>query len=83
VLSWRHGGVFYRHFPLSEGSQLQRDEWPMDEGRTRRSGHDWRLIDPVPYDANVEDGPVSAIHGHHDYWLDPGWQRALTFLRSM
>jgi len=82
VLSWRHGGRHSRHFPLPEGSELQEDEWLADEGRTRRSGHDWRLVDPVPYDKDVETGAVAGIDGHHDYWLDPGWERALAFLRA-
>ena len=27
-------------------------------------------------------GPVATIHGHHDYWGDPEWEKALDFLRS-
>ena len=50
---------------------------------TTRYGHDWRLPDPIPYDEDVETGAVHAIHGHHDYWLDPTWGVALTFLRDL
>ena len=82
VLSWRHGGEFSRHFPLPQGEELQRDDWPLGEHRTRISGNDWRLIDPIPYDAEVETGPVAVIHGHHDFWLDPAWQRAIVHLRA-
>ena len=84
VLSWQHEAATSRHFPLPnpDDGLSRNDTWEVREDRTRRCGHDWRLIDPVPYDANVETGPVNAIHGHHDYWLDPGWERALAFLRA-
>jgi hypothetical protein len=81
VLSWRHRDGESRHFPLAVDNESVADCWPPDEDRTRKSGNDWLLIDPVPYDAAVETGPVYAVHGHHDYWLDPGWKRAITALR--
>lgn len=84
VLSWKHSGdtatSTSRHFPLPPGDGP--DGYPANEDRCRRCGNDWRLIDPVPYDADCETGAVYAIHGHHDYWRDPTWNRALTELRS-
>jgi hypothetical protein len=82
VLSWKHDATASRHFPLPGGDALAPDDQPQGEGRSRLCGRDWRLADPVPYDANCEDGPVDAVHGHHDYWLDPSWPRALEVLRS-
>jgi hypothetical protein len=82
VLSWKHDETGSRHLPLApSGAPAPDDQLPNDD-RCRRSGNDWRLIDPVPYDPNCETGPVEAIHGHHNYWLDPSWARALTYLRS-
>ena len=71
VLSWNHTPTGSGHLP-ADGDP---DEMPPPAGdnRTRRSGHDWRLIDPIPYDPQVMTGAVYAIHGHHDYWADPAW----------
>jgi hypothetical protein len=82
VLSWKHDDVGSRRLPLPTGADRVDDTWPQGADRCRRSGNDWRLIDPVVHDANCETGPVDAIHGHHNYWLDDGWGRALDHLRS-
>lgn len=83
VLSWKHNATSSRRFPLPNGLGRRRDVWPEDSQRRRLSGHDWRLIDPVPYDSECETGPVNAIQGHHDFWLDPSWADALTFVRTL
>jgi hypothetical protein len=83
VLSWKHDDTGSRHFPLAEDGSLAPDDQPPGEDRCRRSGNDWRLIDPVPYDRHCETGAVDAVHGHHNYWLDPSWPRALAHLRSL
>lgn len=82
VLSWKHDATGSRHFPLApDGARTPDDQLP-DDDRCRRSGNDWRLIDPVAYDLSCETGPVDAIHGHHNFWLDAAWGRALDRLRS-
>lgn len=82
VLSWKHDAFSSRHLPLPSGPGRTVDLRPVNADRCRWSGNDWRLIDPVAYDKNCETGPVDAIHGHHNYWLDAGWGRALDHLRS-
>jgi len=82
VLSWKHDATSSRHFPLGTDAASAPDDQPVGEDRCRRSGNDWRLIDPIPYDAHCETRPVDAIHGHHNYWLDPSWGRALEHLRN-
>jgi len=82
VLSWKHDATGSRHFPLAaDGAPTPDDQLPGDD-RCRRSGNDWRLIDPVAHDPSCETGPVDAIHGHHNFWLDAAWGRALDRLRS-
>jgi hypothetical protein len=80
VLSWKHDDTGSRHLPVAPGGGLAADT--PGEDRCRRSGNDWRLIDPVPYDAACETGAVEAVHGHHNFWLDPSWDRALDHLRN-
>lgn len=80
VLSWDHTVGCSRHVPLPPGAAADDDF--TGENRLRRCGNDWRLIDPIPHDADVETGPVAAIHGHHDFWGDPSWARALSELRT-
>ena len=84
VLSWAHTAGASRHLRLRSDGDLSAadDDFPAGEHRCRRCGNDWRLIDPIPYDADVETGAVTAIHGHHDYWGDPSWPRALAALRT-
>jgi hypothetical protein len=82
VLSWKHDASGSRHLPLLPGGVLGTDDRLPGDDRCRRSGNDWLLVDPVAHDANFETGPVDAIHGHHNYWLDAGWTRALDHLRS-
>lgn len=82
VLSWNHDETGSRHFPLAAGGGRAPDEQLPGDDRCRRSGNDWRLIDPVAYDPSCETGPVDAIHGHHNFWLDAAWGRALDRLRS-
>jgi hypothetical protein len=81
VLSWKHDETGSRHFPLAPGGVRADDDWVAGTDRCRRSGNDWRLIDPVAYDANCETGPVEVVHGHHNYWLDAAWTRGLEHLR--
>jgi hypothetical protein len=81
VLSWAHTGDASRHFPPAAGASGA-DEFRPGDDRCRRCGNDWRLIDPVPYDADVQTGAVAEIRGHSGFWLDPGWARALDALRS-
>jgi hypothetical protein len=82
VLSWKHDATGSRHLPVPADGVLAPDQQLPGDDRCRRSGNDWRLIDPVAYDPSCETGPVDAIHGHHNYWLDAGWGRALDHLRS-
>ena len=79
VLSWDHATRTSRHFPDSSGPAEEDDFVGAD--RCRRCGNDWRLIDPIPYDKDVETGAVSKLHGHSDFWGDPSWARALAELR--
>ena len=78
VLSWNHDDESSGHLPADVLERL-----PQKGDRlTRRSGNDWRLVDPIPADRYVQTGAVYVIHGHHDYWRDPSWQTALDALRA-
>jgi len=43
----------------------------------RVCGHDWRLLDPTPYDDDEEWGPVDRVWAHSRYWRDPAWEYAV------
>jgi hypothetical protein len=43
----------------------------------RVSGHDWRLLDPVPHDQGADEGPVFQIRKHSAYHTDPNWRYAV------
>ena len=82
VLSWNHDAPQPGRLP--QDGVIETITAPSAKDHlTTRYGHDWRLPDPIPYDEDVETGAVHAIHGHHDYWLDPTWGVALTFLRDL
>lgn len=51
--------------------------------QTRRCGADWRLADPVAYDAGMQDGAVAEILGHSWYARNPDWIEALRAVRSV
>lgn len=79
VLSWDH---------TADGESPQSQHFPLPyEGRrpdsydaaTRRriSGSDWRIIDPTPYDRELQTGAVTRLLGHGDFWSDPDWSKAL------
>ena len=80
VLSWGHS-------PDSIGAQaqsyriLQRDMRHNDEihPRTGRRicGPEWRLLDPTPYDEQLQEGAVATVRGHSCYPDDPEWPAAL------
>jgi hypothetical protein len=80
VLSWEHTATCSKHFPNNLGSAAE-DQF-VGADRCRRCGNDWRLIDPIPHDKDLETGPVAAIHGHSEFWGDPSWERALAALRA-
>lgn len=82
VLSWGHRGegdqARSQHFPDPfAGPEYDTYATP---ARVRRSGHDWRLLDPAPRIAPGQVGPVNLLYKHSDYWLDPAWRDALMIL---
>ncbi|GAA3535909.1 hypothetical protein GCM10022234_35820 [Aeromicrobium panaciterrae] len=79
VLSWDHSAdgaePSSQHFP-DLGAGRQPDAYdPLT--RRRISGADWRIIDPTPYDAALQTGPVTRLRGHSDFWDDASWPTAL------
>jgi hypothetical protein len=84
VLSWRHedegAGAVSGHFPDPAAGE-RRDE-TVGPYRTRRSGDDWRLVDPVPRVEELQPAPVNALHGHSNYWSNPEWGMALDAVRT-
>ena len=79
VLSWNHRGegkdARSGHFPQPwEG---ERPDPTVGAYRTRRSGDDWRLVDPVPRVAPLQKAPVDLLLGHGSYWTNPEWQTAI------
>lgn len=79
VLSWDHtpDGVnpMSQHFPdLGQG---RRSDSYDSATRRRISGADWRVIDPTPYDPELQTGAVVKLLGHSDFWNDPDWSKAL------
>ncbi|GAA1866716.1 membrane protein [Pseudonocardia ailaonensis] len=47
-------------------------------GARQQFGPDWRLLDPPPPpDPTLQGGPLIALRGHGDYWLDAAWYAAL------
>lgn len=79
VLSWDHRpdgpNPTSQHFPGPYAGQ-QPDSYD-EKTRRRISGSDWRLIDPTPYDLQLQTGPVTRIYGHSDFWNDPDWSTSL------
>ncbi|VXC04332.1 hypothetical protein [Aeromicrobium sp. 9AM] len=86
VLSWNH---------LGEGTDLATsgrfvagtaveavDEYVGGSG-VRRSGDDWRLLDPAPVTTDDQYGPSTRLFGHSDYFLDPAYRVALRKLRGL
>lgn len=82
VLSWGHLGegtqARSQHFP-DPFAGPENDEY-VTPARVRRSGHDWRLLDPAPRVAPGQTGPVNLLYKHSNYWLDPAWRDALMIL---
>ena len=84
VLSWRHSdddkGATSGHFPIPDAGE--RPDEIVGKYRTRRSGDDWRLVDPVPRVEELQPAPVNALHGHSNYWTNPEWGTALDAVRT-
>jgi hypothetical protein len=84
VLSWNHldegMAATSGHFPDPDGGE--RPDETIDPYRTRRSGDDWRLVDPVPRVDEYQAAPVNALHGHSNYWSNPEWATALAEIRK-
>ena len=79
VLSWDHTpdgeNPMSQHFPDPDAGR--RPDSYDSTTRRRISGADWRLIDPTPYDRELQTGPVTRLYGHSDFWSDPDWSTAL------
>jgi hypothetical protein len=79
VLSWNHQGegddARSGHFP----QPWEGDRADPTVGRylTRRSGDDWRLVDPPPRVAPLQTAPVNLLYGHSNYWTNPEWKTAV------
>ena len=84
VLSWGHHAVL----GVSPPQSRRIDSWEEPQldvidqiTGARRCGHEWRLLDPTPYDVALQDGPIAGIHGHGAYWRDRDWAGALDAVR--
>jgi hypothetical protein len=84
VLSWHHSGegadARSGHFPGPEAGE--RPDPTVGPYRTRRSGDDWRLVDPAPRVETLQTAPVNEILGHSSYWSNPEWHTALEAVRD-
>lgn len=84
VLSWNHlgeGSGLATSCRFVDGEAVEAPDTYVRGSGVRRSGDDWRLLDPAPITAEDQHGPSTRIFGHGDYWLDPAYRVALTHLR--
>ncbi|WP_118394983.1 hypothetical protein [Aeromicrobium sp. A1-2] len=85
VLSWNHlgeGAGLATSTRLVQGTAVTtRDAYVVGSG-VRRSGDDWRLLDPAPITTDEQHGPSTRLWGHSGYWLDPAYRVALGELRK-
>lgn len=89
LLSWEHTHDSFTvvressAFSLAhEPTAVRRGVDRVDPATGRREcGHDWRLLDPTPYDRALQTGAMIGIHGHGAYWEDIDWPVALDAVR--
>ncbi|KHL09084.1 hypothetical protein CLV56_0352 [Mumia flava] len=84
VLSWRHGAegpsTTSGHLPGAlDGARP--DVHVPSTGR-HECGDDWRVLDPTPYDQEMNDGAVTGLLKHGHYWRGPDWADALERVRK-
>ncbi|MFW3172008.1 hypothetical protein [Geodermatophilus sp. CPCC 206100] len=83
VTSWGHtrdGGPLTSR-RIDDPAAPQPDWLDPDTGR-RVCGAEWRLLDPVPADLDLQTRAVTGIGGHGGYWTDPDWPLALDVARG-
>ena len=85
VLSWQHlgeGAGLATSTHLRDGTAVTAvDEYVRGSG-VRRSGDDWRLLDPAPVTSPHQHGPSTRLWGHTGYWVDPAYELALAHVRE-
>jgi hypothetical protein len=83
VTSWDHtpDGEAPASRRLCGPDDRQSDRIDPATGR-RVCGTEWRLLDPVPGDLDLQTRAITGIGGHSGYWLDPDWDRALAAVRG-
>lgn len=86
VLSWNHlgeGTDLATSGRFVKGTAVEAvDEYVLGSG-VRRSGDDWRLLDPAPVTTDTQYGPSTRLFKHSEYWLDPAYRVALRKLRGL
>jgi hypothetical protein len=84
VTSWDHtpDGAPPASRRLADPHRAVPDSIDPDTGR-RVCGAEWRLLDPVPGDPELQTRAVTGLGGHSGYWLDPDWDRALAAVRGV
>ncbi|MGA8986978.1 hypothetical protein [Aeromicrobium sp.] len=85
VLSWNHlgeGAGLATSAHLVRGSVVTAHDVYVQGSGVRRSGDDWRLLDPAPITADDQHGPSTRLWGHSGYWLDSAYRIAVCELRQ-
>lgn len=86
VLSWNHlgeGADLATSGRFVDGTAVEAaDDYVRGSG-VRRSGDDWRLLDPAPITTETQYGPSTRLFKHSEYWLDPAYRVALSRLRGL
>lgn len=86
VLSWNHNAVTGGGTPQSkriDAYDSRRDDVIDFETGARICGNEWRVLDPTPYDPDLQEGAVARIAAHGAYWRDPDWPNAVASVRPI
>lgn len=86
VLSWNHNAVTGGGTPQSkriDAYDSRQDDVIDFETGARICGNEWRVLDPTPYDPDLNEGAVARIAAHGTYWRDPDWPNAIASVRPI
>jgi hypothetical protein len=67
----------HRHRSCTPQTEAERRDDAVFPTGLRVCGHDWRLLDPAPFDPGADRGPVFQIRKHSSYPSDPHWKYAV------
>jgi hypothetical protein len=85
VLSWDHSPDSATERPTSSSLSIAHEPTAIQHGLDvinpvtgrRVCGNDWRVLDPTPYDRDLQTGAIVGVRGHGAYWEDVDWRLAV------